>query len=45
MEAKSGIAELLGVERFRTEYNTEHLHSSLGYMTPEEFASAQPVGA
>ena len=26
------------LERFRTEYNTEHLHSSLGYMTPEEYA-------
>jgi putative transposase len=33
------------LERFRNEYNTEHLHSSLDYMTPEEFASAQPVGA
>ena len=32
-------------ERFRTEYNTEHLHSSLGYMTPEEYAAAHPVGA
>jgi transposase InsO family protein len=33
------------LERFRTEYNTEHLHSSLGYLTPNEYAAAQPVGA
>ena len=33
------------LERFRVEYNTEHLHSSLGYLTPEEYAAAQPVGA
>ncbi len=33
------------LERFRNEYNTEHLHSSLGYMTPEEYAAAHPVGA
>jgi len=32
------------LDRFRTEYNTEHLHSSLGYMTPEEYAAAHPVG-
>jgi len=28
------------LERFRVEYNTEHLHSSLDYMTPEEYAAA-----
>jgi len=28
------------LERFRNEYNTEHLHSSLGYVTPEEYAAA-----
>jgi transposase InsO family protein len=33
------------LERFRTECKTEHLHSSLGYATPEEFAAAHPVGA
>ena len=33
------------LERFRSEYNTEHLHSSLGYMTPEEYAAAHPAGA
>jgi len=33
------------LERFRTEYNAEHLHSSLGYLTPNEYAAAQPVGA
>ena len=33
------------LERFRSEYNTEHLHSSLGYLTPEEYAAAHPVGA
>jgi transposase InsO family protein len=33
------------LERFRIEYNTEHLHSSLGYLTPEEFAAAQPASA
>ena len=33
------------LERFRIEYNTEHLHSSLGYLTPEEYAAAHPVGA
>jgi putative transposase len=33
------------LERFRTEYNTEHLHSSLGYLTPNEYAAAHPVGA
>ena len=33
------------LERFRTEYNTEHLHSSLGYQTPNEYAAAHPVGA
>lgn len=32
------------LERFRTEYNTEHLHSSLGYMTPEEYAEAHSAG-
>jgi len=33
------------LERFRVEYNTEHLHSSLGYATPAEFAAAHPAGA
>jgi len=33
------------LERFRTEYNAEHLHSSLGYLTPNEYAAAHPVGA
>jgi putative transposase len=33
------------LERFRVEYNAEHLHSSLGYSTPEEFAAANPAGA
>ncbi|NLG64595.1 MAG: IS3 family transposase [Actinobacteria bacterium] len=33
------------LERFRVEYNAEHLHSSLGYMTPNEYAEAHPVGA
>jgi putative transposase len=33
------------LERFRSEYNSEHLHSSLGYMTPEEYAAAHSVGA
>ena len=33
------------LERFRGEYNTEHLHSSLGYLTPEEYAAAHPAGA
>lgn len=33
------------LDRFRTEYNTEHLHSSLGYLTPDEYAAAHPVGA
>ena len=33
------------LERFRVEYNTEHLHSSLGYLTPVEFAATCPVGA
>jgi len=33
------------LERFRVEDNTEHLHSSLDYVTPEEFAAANPVGA
>ena len=28
------------LEAWRIEYNTEHLHSSLGYQTPEEFAAA-----
>jgi len=32
------------LERFRTEYNTEHLHSSLGYMTPEEYAASRSAG-
>ena len=29
------------LESWRCEYNTEHLHSSLGYATPAEFAAAQ----
>lgn len=33
------------LDRFRHEYNTEHLHSSLGYLTPEEYAALHPVGA
>jgi transposase InsO family protein len=33
------------LERFRVEYNTEHPHSSLGYLTPEESAAAHPGGA
>ena len=33
------------LERFRTEYNSEHPHSSLGYMTPNEYAAAHPAGA
>ena len=28
------------VERWRVEYNTERLHSSLDYLTPEEFAAS-----
>jgi transposase InsO family protein len=27
------------IEAFRVEYNTEHLHSSLGYITPAEYAA------
>jgi transposase InsO family protein len=33
------------LERLRNEYNTEHRHSSLGYMTPNEYAEAHPVDA
>jgi len=33
------------LERFRVEYNTEHLHSSLGYLTPAEYAEACSAGA
>lgn len=33
------------LDRFRHEYNTEHLHSSLGYLTPEEYTSLHPAGA
>lgn len=29
------------LESWREEYNTEHLHSLLGYLTPAEFAAAQ----
>ena len=32
------------LERFRVEHNTEHLRSSLGYLTPEEFAATCPAG-
>lgn len=36
------------IERWRTEYNSEHPHSSLGYLTPDEYAATfmlnQPVG-
>jgi transposase InsO family protein len=28
------------LENWRNEFNTEHLHSSLGYMTPAQFASS-----
>jgi transposase InsO family protein len=27
------------IEAWRIEYNSEHLHSSLGYLTPDEFAA------
>ena len=33
------------LERFRAEYNTEHLNSSLDYMTPEEYAATCTAGA
>jgi transposase InsO family protein len=33
------------LERFRVEYLAEHPHSSLGYMTPHEYAEAGPVDA
>jgi putative transposase len=33
------------LESWRCEYNTEHLHSSLGYATPAEFAAAQQTTA
>jgi len=33
------------LERFRVEYNTEHLHSSLGHLTPAEYAAACSAGA
>ena len=33
------------LERFRVEYNTEHLHSSLGYLTPAEYGAACSAGA
>ena len=33
------------LERIRSEYNTEHLHGSLGFMTPEEYAAALSMGA
>jgi len=33
------------LERSRVEYNTEHLHSSLGYLTPAEYAEACSAGA
>jgi transposase InsO family protein len=29
------------LESWRIEYNTQHLHSSLGYLTPEEFAASR----
>jgi transposase InsO family protein len=31
------------LESWRIEFNTEHLHSSLGYQTPEEFAASWSV--
>jgi transposase InsO family protein len=27
------------IEAWRIEYNSEHLHGSLGYITPDEFAA------
>ena len=27
------------IERWRQEYNTEHPHSSLGYLSPDEYAA------
>ncbi len=33
------------LDRFRHEYSTEHLHSSLGYVTPEEYANLHSAGA
>jgi len=33
------------VDHKRIESNTEHLHSSLGYLTPAEYAEAQSGGA
>lgn len=33
------------LESWRDEYNTEHLHSSLGYATPAEFAAAHKPAA
>ena len=35
----------VALETWRCEYNAEHLHSSLGYLTPNEYAAAHPVGA
>lgn len=32
-------------ERFRIEHSTGHLHSSLGYLTPAEYAARCPAGA
>ena len=31
------------IEEWRMEYNTEQPHSSLGYLTPEQFAQAHEV--
>jgi len=31
------------IEAWRIEYNNEHLHSSLGYVTPDEFAAGRTL--
>jgi putative transposase len=33
------------IERWRTEYNRERRHSSLGYLTPEEFAAKNQMSS
>jgi transposase InsO family protein len=35
----------VALETWRIEYNTEHLHSSLGYATPNEFAARHSKAA